>query len=65
MINAVAGGTLATAVCFFFPALMFRQAVLLEAHQSNLEANFAMVLMAFGSFFGIIGVWQAVVETYS
>jgi amino acid permease len=65
LINAFAGGTLATAVCFVFPAVMYRQTIIMEQRgKSNLEAQIAMVLMSVGSILGLIGVWQAVVATY-
>ena len=64
LINAFAGGTLATAVCFVFPALMYRQAIIMEqSGKSNLEALIAVVLMSVGSVLGLIGVWQAVIDS--
>lgn len=64
-INAVGGGTLATAVVFLFPALMYSSAInecLRE--QSTLsqrrEVMFVMVLMTLGLVLGTIGVVESI-----
>jgi amino acid permease len=59
-INAVGGGTLATAIVFVFPALMYRAAVELQTElptRAELqEVKFAMGLMVVGVIMGVIGV---------
>ena len=61
LISAVGGGTLATAIVFVFPALMFRAAIE-NQHQPPTpaqlrEVKFAMGLMVMGIFMGCVGVW--------
>lgn len=64
LINAVAGGALATCVCIIFPTLMFREAVARSGkHEQDREVSIAMVLMVIGSSLGIIGVCEAVMTT--
>jgi len=60
LINAVGGGTLATALCFVFPALMYRQAVRQERTGAEREVMFAMILMVVGVVLGLVGVWEAI-----
>lgn len=63
VINAVGGGTLATLLCFVFPALMYREAVMRSpdrTREEEREVCISMSLMVFGSLLGIIGVWQSI-----
>jgi amino acid permease len=59
-INAVGGGTLATAIVFIFPAVMYRAAVDAQVHPPSrfqrLEVRFAMGLMVLGVLMGAVGV---------
>jgi amino acid permease len=64
-INAVGGGTLATAIVFVFPALMYRVAVEKDPTSKyyvarRREVVFVMALMVFGVVLGLTGVWVAV-----
>ncbi|EEC45842.1 predicted protein [Phaeodactylum tricornutum CCAP 1055/1] len=62
IINAVGGGTFATAIVFVFPALMYRSAVQKMGPSSNeMEVYFALVLMVFGIGIGAIGVIQSII----
>jgi hypothetical protein len=61
MINAVGGGTLATALVFVFPALMYQQAVRLQFSGAEREVWIAMTLMVIGVILGLLGVWQSIV----
>lgn len=60
MINAIGGGTLATAIVFVFPALMYRQAVKQLGTQAkpgqHTEVVIDMALMGFGITLGVTGV---------
>jgi amino acid permease len=61
-ISAVGGGTLATAIVFVFPALMFRAVVKHPQMQPatnalEKEVQFAIGLMVVGILMGGIGVW--------
>jgi hypothetical protein len=66
LINAVGGGTLATFLCFVFPALMYRRAVLMtpcpatssSAYRVS-ESWFALAFMAVGVVLGALGVYQS------
>lgn len=59
-VNAIGGGTLATAIVFVFPALMYRAAVrgqsIPDIPGQECEVKFAMVLMVVGVIMGAIGV---------
>ena len=67
LVAAVGGGTLATAVVFIFPALMFRSAVQEEEGEAKEEVSieqkreviFCLALMFLGILMGAIGVWLA------
>ena len=60
-INAVGGGTLATAIVFVFPAFMFRAALRnrLEptTRKEEIEIMAVMVLMVVGVIMGVVGVY--------
>lgn len=60
LINAVGGGTLATAIVFVFPALMYKAAVEAQVEIptqfQQREVKFALVLMILGVVMGIVGV---------
>jgi amino acid permease len=58
-INAVGGGTLATALVFVFPALMYQQAVKLQFSGAEREVWIAITLMVIGVILGLLGVWQS------
>jgi amino acid permease len=61
MINAIGGGTLATALVFVFPALMYQQAVKLQfTSGAEREVWIAMTLMVVGVILGLVGVWQSI-----
>ena len=68
LINAVGGGTLATFLCFVFPAFMYRQAIrnlpTKGSPRQRDEVILVMILMTVGSILGFIGVFQAVYVTY-
>lgn len=59
LISAVGGGSLATAVVFVFPAIMYRYATTTGAAQ-NREALLASALAILGLILGGIGVWVAI-----
>ena len=68
LVAAVGGGTLATAVVFIFPALMFRAAIQEEEEgeatkeiltEQKREVIFCLALMVLGILMGAIGVWLA------
>jgi amino acid permease len=62
MINAIGGGTLATALVFVFPALMYQQAVKQQfTNGAEREVWVAMTLMVIGVILGLVGVWQSLV----
>jgi amino acid permease len=64
MINAIGGGTLATALVFVFPALMYQQAVKLHfISGAEREVWIAMTLMVIGVILGLVGVWQSIVTS--
>jgi amino acid permease len=64
MINAIGGGTLATALVFVFPALMYQQAVKLHfISGAEREIWIAMTLMVIGVILGLVGVWQSIVTS--
>jgi amino acid permease len=68
LINAVGGGALATFLCFVFPALMYRRAVIQAARQDAYEMReslVALVLMVVGVILGFVGVYQSVVVAVS
>ena len=60
-INAVGGGTLATAIVFVFPAFMFRAAIFnrLEppTRKEEIEIKLVMILMVVGVIMGVVGVY--------
>ena len=63
-INAVGGGTLATAIVFVFPAFMFRAAMKYRPLQQStttpseeLEIKIVLCLMVVGVIIGVIGVY--------
>jgi amino acid permease len=60
LINAVGGGSLATALVFVFPALMYQQAVTHQSDSANREVWIAMALMVIGVGLGLVGVWQSI-----
>ena len=61
LINAVGGGTLATAMVFVFPTYMFRTLVKEQALVSEEREVFMVTLLAvFGIVLGIIGVYLSV-----
>jgi hypothetical protein len=66
LVNAIGGGTMAMAVVFIFPTLMFRAAVydrLREPSRLLLnEVTIVIGLMWLGIFIGIIGVFQAIMN---
>jgi amino acid permease len=74
LINAVGGGTLATAIVFVFPTLMYRQAVLRKPFDEEMEepdgpsddekreVKIALALMWAGIVMGVIGVWIAIAQ---
>jgi amino acid permease len=65
MINAVGGGTIAIAMCFVFPAMMFWQAVQnLPVPEPRLimESKVALLLMVIGVSVGLVGVWQELAQ---
>lgn len=65
LINAIGGGALATFLCFVFPALMYRQAVVQAAHRDAYEIReswLALLLMVMGVVLGIVGVYQSILE---
>jgi amino acid permease len=74
LINAVGGGTLATAIVFVFPTLMYRQAVQREPFDEEMEqtdgpsddekreVKITLALMCAGIVMGIIGVWIAIFQ---
>lgn len=59
-VNAVGGGTLATAIVFVFPALMFQAAIKNQGTRAtksqHMELHFAYVLMVIGILMGAVGV---------
>eukprot|EP00934_Nitzschia_sp_Nitz4_P005942 Nitzschia sp. Nitz4//scaffold16_size188269//49272//50926//NITZ4_001782-RA/size188269-augustus-gene-0.75-mRNA-1//1//CDS//3329538490//5932//frame0 len=59
-VNAVGGGTLATAIVFVFPALMYQAAVESQSEEptpeQQREVKMALVLMVVGVIMGLIGV---------
>jgi amino acid permease len=61
-INAVGGGTLATFMCFVFPALMYRKAIM-NLFQASIwqrrEVVLVMVLMVIGVVLGAVGVIES------
>jgi amino acid permease len=61
-INAVGGGTLATAVVFVFPAIMYRRAAGADNrhHENHGEVAFALALAFVGLVMGVFGVWVAI-----
>ena len=66
MINAIGGGTIAAAMCFIFPAVMYHKAVrqTMDATSEVLfETKFALALMVIGCVLGVLGVWQEVKES--
>jgi len=63
-INAVGGGALATALCFVFPALMYRQLVLNSIDRTKgelLESSMALILMVVGVLLGGVGLYQSLI----
>lgn len=74
LINAVGGGTLATAIVFVFPTLMYRQAVLRKTFDEEVEefdgpsdaekreVKIALAFMCAGIVMGVIGVWIAIAQ---
>jgi amino acid permease len=69
LINAVGGGALATFLCFVFPALMYRRAVLMTGTPASSsqpskvrESWFGLALMAVGVVLGTMGVYQSILE---
>lgn len=66
VVVAVGGGTLGTAVVFIVPTMMFCRAVTLLGDKATVELKretiFTNVLMWFGIFIGVVGVWLAVTE---
>jgi amino acid permease len=60
-INAVGGGTLATAIVFVFPTLMFRKVIQDKREPitpgEEREVQIALGLMVVGVTMGLIGVW--------
>jgi hypothetical protein len=65
MINAIGGGTLATASVFVSPALMYQQAVKLQFSDAEREVWIAMTLMMICVILGLVGVWQSIVTSTS
>jgi amino acid permease len=64
-INAVAGGTIATAIVFVFPAMMYRVAVENDSSSKlyvarRQEVVFVFGLMIIGIVLGLTGVWMAI-----
>jgi hypothetical protein len=60
LINAVAGGALATCVCIIFPTFMFREAVeRSRKFEQDREVSIATVLMIVGTTLGIVGVLRS------
>jgi amino acid permease len=63
-LNAVGGGTLATAIVFVFPTMIYRKAVY-DYYQNEppmgivREVRFTYVLMGLGILMGAVGVWMA------
>ncbi|GKY95706.1 hypothetical protein MPSEU_000531400 [Mayamaea pseudoterrestris] len=66
LINAVGGGTLAMAIVFVFPTLMYQAAVRRKQDDASVherrEAHLALVLMIFGVAVGLTGSWLALVH---
>ena len=64
VVVAVGGGTLGTVVVFIVPTLMFCRAVQLLGNKASIELKretiFTHVLMYFGVFIGVVGVWIAI-----
>jgi sodium-coupled neutral amino acid transporter 11 len=68
LINAIGGGALGTLLCFVFPALMYRKAVIKSAAEDPAEirqSRLAMFLMFIGIFLGVVGVYQSIIEATS
>jgi amino acid permease len=64
LINAVAGGTGATAICCVIPVVMYRQVIVNQVGKETPEVWLAMFLMAIGVVLGVVGVWEAVLAQY-
>jgi len=65
LINAIGGGTFVTALCFVFPALMYRNAVNSmpsPTRSQQREVVIAMLLMVIGVGLGTLGVYQSIYE---
>mmetsp|Transcript_16955 Transcript_16955/g.41065 ORF Transcript_16955/g.41065 Transcript_16955/m.41065 type:complete len:208 (-) Transcript_16955:1105-1728(-) len=69
LINAVGGGAFATFLCFVFPALMYRRAVLMTTYPATSlyayrirESWLGLALMVVGAVLGFLGVYQSIVE---
>jgi amino acid permease len=60
LINAIAGGTGATAMCCVFPVIMFQKVIVNQYGKRTAEVWFALILMIVGVILGIVGVWQAI-----
>ena len=77
LIIAVGGGTLATAIVFVFPTLMYRQAVQREPFDAEAEqidgpsddekreVKITLALMCAGMVLGTIGVWIVIVQDFT
>lgn len=69
LVNAVGGGTVATAIVFVFPTLMFNAAVHKgpsgpPSAADSREALFALLLMWVGIAMGLTGVWMAIADLH-
>jgi amino acid permease len=66
IVVAVGGGTLGTIVVFIIPTLMFCKAVSMIGDKASPElrheTKLTQVLMWFGIFMGVVGVWIALTE---
>lgn len=69
MLNAIGGGTIATAVVFIFPTMMYRGALLHNnlsldgAKPDELrEVRLVTILMMFGIVMGLVGVWMGIAD---
>jgi amino acid permease len=67
MINAIGGGTLATALVFVFLTLMYQEAVNPQfTSGAEREVWIAMTLsMVIGVILGLVGVWQSIATSVS
>ena len=67
LMNAIGGGTLATAIVFVFPTIMYRRAVHKLENDDHLDevakewhqVNATTFVMVFGVVLGVVGVYES------